>query len=109
MDEPTSSKTLIAQNERCADSGAGLIGKRIEIVCDAGAGYGAGNRTGNKADAGTGPGARLKVGKVVDMRKSMGKATKHVIAYDDGSCEVLTLSKDPNNPRSKGLKFYITN
>ena len=76
------SGTFCAVRERESDSGAGLVGKRIEVL-----------------DKG--------IGTVVDMHRAYGKSTKHVVQFDSGSREVLTLSKDPNNPKTKGVKFYL--
>ena len=76
------SQTILAVRERESDSGAGLISKRIEVL-------------------GQGPGT------VVDLYKALGRSTKHVVLFDNGKREVLMLSKNPNDPSSKGVKFYL--
>eukprot|EP00937_MAST-01D_sp_MAST-1D-sp2_P003418 g3418.t1 len=84
METHASSITLIAAHARGKDSGAGLVDKRIDV-------FGKGKGT------------------VVDIKKSTGRATKHVVLFDSGARETLRLSKDPNNPKAtaKGLKFYM--
>ena len=43
------------------------------------------------------------------MVKSRGRATKHVIEFDDGTSDTLLLSKDPteDDGKMKGTKFYL--
>ena len=47
------------------------------------------------------------MGTVVDMKKSLGKPTLHIILFDNGTRERLLLSKDPENPAAKGVVFEL--
>ena len=75
-------RTVRAAISRNIYSGAGLVGVRIQVV---------GRGTGT----------------VVDICHVRGKPTQHVVLFDNGSRELLTLSKDPTNPTKRGHKFYV--
>ena len=79
---PAGARTVRAAISRNIYSGAGLVGVRIQVV---------GRGTGT----------------VVDICHVRGKPTQHVVLFDNGSRELLTLSKDPTNPTKKGHKFYV--
>jgi len=74
--------TVYSEIKRTGQSGHSLVNLRILVV---GKGH----------------------GKVVDIVTARGRSTKHVVRFDDGTCETLNLSKNPNNPKSKGYKFYV--
>eukprot|EP00937_MAST-01D_sp_MAST-1D-sp2_P006884 g6884.t1 len=73
------SDTFVATQARQADSGAGLLDQRIDVV-------------------GKGPGT------IVDVERKRGKATRHVVVFDSGARESLLLSK---NGGTTGEKFYM--
>eukprot|EP00937_MAST-01D_sp_MAST-1D-sp2_P007777 g7777.t1 len=81
-DPRRANNTLFAAEARGDSSGKALLNERIEV-----------------------PGKGK--GTVVDIAKSLGRATKHVVLFDSGVRETVHLSKDPSNPDAKGAKFYM--
>ena len=71
-----------AINARKTNSGAALVNKRVEV-------WGKGKGT------------------VIDIKKSLGKATKHVILFDNGARETIQLSKYLDYAAGEGIKFYL--
>ena len=67
---------------RQQDSGVDLVSKRIDVE---------------------GKG----VGTVTDVHTALGKPTQHVVLFDNGARELLTLCKDPTSTSRKGHKFYV--
>ena len=49
------------------------------------------------------------VGTVVDLQKSRGKPTKHIIQFESGTREAILLCKDPRAAKPKGMKFWVLN
>ena len=47
------------------------------------------------------------IGTVVDVQKSAGKPTEHIIAFDSGTREAVLLCKDPRAAKPKGAKFWV--
>ena len=72
-------QTMVAVLARSEASGAGLVGRRVEI-----------------------PGKGQ--GEVTAVRKHVGRKTRHVIRFDNGASEELVLSKGPN---LKGQRFHL--
>ena len=68
--------------QRQRDSGSSLIAQRIEVQ---------------------GRGA----GVVLNVVKAKGKATEHLIMFDDGKRETVLLSKDASSTGMKGRKFWV--
>ena len=49
------------------------------------------------------------IGVVVDMQKSTGKPTEHIILFESGAREAVLLCKDPHAAKPKGAKFWLLN
>ena len=76
--------TEYSVEQRQRDSGSSLLGQRIEVQ-------------------GRGTGV------VLDVVKAKGKATEHLIMFDDGKREAVLLSKErpDTSARSKGHRFWL--
>ena len=47
------------------------------------------------------------VGTVVDMHHTRGQPTQHIIMFDNGSRDALTLSKNSADPSKNGHAFFM--